>query len=74
MPCDVRNFGNVTVVVCSRRRKSPPCSCGRPSVKLCDFPLTGPKTGTTCDKPICDRCATSVGENLDYCRVHAGKR
>lgn len=24
----------------------------------------------TCDKAMCDTCAVSVGENLDYCGAH----
>ena len=47
------------------------CKCGRRSTKLCDYPLRGKKQGKTCDAPLCDRCATSVGKNLDYCCVHA---
>ena len=35
---------------------------------LCDFPT--PK-GKTCDRPICNKCATSGGENVDYCPDHA---
>ena len=39
--------------------------------KLCDYP-TG--KGKTCDRKMCDRCATSVGEDLDYCPTHQHAR
>lgn len=36
--------------------------------KLCDFPTgTG---GKTCDAGICDRCATTIGPDRDYCPNH----
>lgn len=43
----------------------------RRHTKLCDFALTGKKAGQTCDAPLCDRCATRVGPNRDYCPAHA---
>jgi hypothetical protein len=65
---DGRLFG----FACSRGSMSKPCkSCGRRSTKLCDYKLSGSKSGKTCDAPICDHCATSVGKNLDLCPVHA---
>lgn len=61
--------------VCSRggRRKtrckgSP--SCVRFSSLLCDFPLSGAKSGKTCSLPICDTCARTMGPDLHYCPVH----
>lgn len=49
-----------------------PCAfCGRtPHAKLCDFPLRG-KRVRRCSKRLCDRCATTLGVNLDLCPVHA---
>jgi hypothetical protein len=41
--------------------------------KLCDFVVSPPQQIThkrTCDAPICDKHATSVGKNLDYCPDH----
>lgn len=35
--------------------------------KLCDFD-TG--RGKTCDAPMCDKCATEVGTDRDYCPDH----
>jgi hypothetical protein len=61
-------------IVCSRGRKSSkPCKCGRRSTKLCDFEIKVGDTGhtRTCDEPLCDRCATRVGQNRDYCIPHA---
>ncbi len=36
-----------------------PCACGQESTKLCDGAAA---PGKTCDDPICDRCATTIGE------------
>jgi hypothetical protein len=74
MPCTPfrSSDGRVSGWICSRGSMSKPCkSCGRRSTKLCDYKLSGSKSGKTCDVPICDRCATSVGKNLDLCPVHA---
>ena len=70
MPCRPVDLGNgVTAIVCSKGdRRS--CKCGRRSTKLCDYPLRGKKQGRTCDAPLCDRCATSVGRDKDYCPAH----
>jgi hypothetical protein len=41
--------------------------------KLCDFVVSSPQQVThkrTCDAPICDEHATSVGKDLDYCPDH----
>jgi hypothetical protein len=35
--------------------------------KLCDF-ATG--KNKTCDAGMCDKCATNVGRNRDYCPAH----
>lgn len=58
---------------CSRTGPKACSSCSvltrRP--KLCDFPLAGAKAGKTCDRALCDGCATSIGPNRDYCPAHA---
>jgi hypothetical protein len=59
--------GPLTVFMCTRGRSKPCATCGRPSTKLCDFPLGN---GKTCDAAICDGCATGVGMGLDYCPKH----
>lgn len=61
----------ITMFSCSRRETNPCSSCGARSTKLCDFPLTGAKGGTTCDRPLCSRCASTVGKDRDYCPAHA---
>jgi hypothetical protein len=72
MGCTIFDFGDgTTAIICSRGERKRYCSCGRVANKLCDFPLHGSKTGKTCDRPICDRCATSVGEDRDYCPPHS---
>jgi hypothetical protein len=41
--------------------------------KLCDFVVSPPNQVThkrTCDAALCDKHATSVGKNLDYCPDH----
>ncbi len=41
--------------------------CNQLADKLCDF-ATG--KNKTCDARMCSKCATSVGDNLDYCPTH----
>lgn len=44
--------------MCGRWDEPVPCvACGREATKLCDFPVDG----GTCDRAICDECATQVG-------------
>ena len=80
MTCEKVKIGNDVGFVCGpRRRSAKPCQfCAAPHTKLCDFPIeTRPTVGggvlvvKTCDKRICDRHATSVGEDRDHCPTHA---
>ena len=66
-------LGNGGGFFCTRERRIPPCSvCGkRLTSKLCDFALTGPRTGDTCNRKLCEGCAVNVGPNRDYCPPHA---
>ncbi|HCT62075.1 MULTISPECIES: hypothetical protein [Acidobacterium] len=61
-----------TVFVCKRGRR-PRRRCGhctkRWSTRLCDYPVEHGKR--TCDEPLCDECAVSVGNDKDYCPAHA---
>lgn len=41
--------------------------CCAMSTKLCDWPLI---EGGTCDAPLCDEHAHSVGPDRDYCPTH----
>jgi hypothetical protein len=68
--------GKLQVIVCGARSRRKRCRwCGAPHTKLCDFKLSGKKAGQTCDAPMCDRCATRMGEvagdTVDYCPPHA---
>jgi hypothetical protein len=44
------------------------------SGKLCDFVVSSPQVVThkrTCDAPMCDKHAQSIGPDLDHCPDHA---
>ncbi len=82
MPCSNIKLGNgVTMIACGRGVNPRKCSyCSRTHTKLCDFVVgfktmlmsNPPQNGDprTCDKPLCDACARSVGEDKDHCRIH----
>lgn len=78
MTCE--RVGNA--IVCGRRTRTMACAfCGAPgATKLCDGPLppgiihrrsSTPGADKTCSAPICDRCATHVPPDQDYCPNHA---
>jgi hypothetical protein len=75
MHCRKIKIGDATAFICGPRPRVPKCCvCKKPSTKLCDFRLSAPEQLThvrTCDAPLCDEHATRVGENIDYCPVHA---
>ena len=76
MTCDVKKDANgVTAILCSRGSHRALCECcgKRMHTKLCDFKLAGAMVGKTCDRKMCDSCATNVGRNRDYCPAHATK-
>jgi len=62
--------GTISGFACTRGPRKR-CKCGRPATRLCDWQLSGPKAGKTCDAPLCDRCAARVGPGRDYCQAHA---
>ena len=74
MPCRTVSLpGGGYAIVCGGHgpRQKPCVYCGKPSSKLCDFPIEGAK-GETCDRPLCERCAVHVeGKDEDYCHAHA---
>ncbi len=72
MPCNpIKLPGGGSAIICSRGpRRKPCCHCGRPSDKLCDFPLTGAKAGSTCDRPVCENHAIHREPDTDYCPTH----
>lgn len=66
--------GGALAIVCSRGHK-PRALCeackSEPHAVLCDYPLSGPKAGKTCDRKLCARCAVHAGPNRDLCPAHA---
>lgn len=46
----------------------PQCSCGSAADFLCDWPVGNDKT---CDRNLCQWCATQVFADTHYCRDHA---
>ncbi len=78
MACEIitNKDGQVQMIICGRsHRRAPDCHfCHLTSTKLCDHPVVGSKSGKTCDLPICDRHATSVGPDRDFCPNHAAQR
>lgn len=76
MTCHVLRNGDGTFAgfVCTRGRRPRPraCGCGRSAWKLCDGRGEGKRR--TCDRPLCDGCAFSVGGDLDYrAALHAAR-
>lgn len=73
MPCKFVKLegGGVAIVKFAKQRTKPCASCGRPSTKLCDYPLTGAKAGKTCDRAMCDKHSVHVGTDTDYCIIHS---
>jgi len=74
MPCERIPFAGGVAIVCSRGRRRQRCAtpgCGGDAVALCDFPLAGRKSGTTCSRAMCARCVRPQGESVDYCAAHA---
>jgi ribonuclease HI len=69
MSCTLVRIGDTTAIVCTRGARSRSCHCGLTATKLCDGRVPGATKGRTrrCDRPICDRHATRVGDNLDHC-------
>ena len=59
----------ITAIVCTPTKR---CGCKKRSTKLCDWKVTNRKSGT-CDKHLCDTCATPVGIDKDLCLDHAAQ-
>lgn len=59
--------GIATVFVTNHRCQT----CGSSATLQCDYPVI-PRKGRprTCDRWICTRCATTVGEDRHYCPPH----
>ena len=60
--------GPVIAFICGgpRPKRCPFCGVGYVS-KLCDFQV---RKGKTCDWGMCEKCATGVGPDQDYCPDH----
>ena len=73
MTCTRLRDGDATVFICSRvpLRHRKCASCGAPATRQCDAPLRGSKEGKTCDRHLCDGCATRIGPDVDLCPAHA---
>lgn len=78
----VRLPGGSAAIICGGRRGAKPCSCGRPSTRLCDWKLSPsertarlgtwkPRRSRTCDVPLCDTCTHSPALDKDLCPEHA---
>lgn len=71
MTCHTMRSPNGGVVIaCSRgsRAKAHACHCGLTATKLCDGRVPGERGRTRrCDRPICDKHATPIGDGLDHC-------
>lgn len=75
MTCRTVKIGDQVGIVCSRGQRPRKCSACRErrATKLCDYVVgfhSGVQDPNTCDKPLCDRCAVSVGQDRDYCPSH----
>lgn len=59
--------GTIRAFLCGRL--GPPCvQCGGVSEVLCDFPIGDEQR--TCDRPLCMRCAPTVGADQNFCAEH----
>jgi len=62
--------------LCTKERPRPrPCApCGRPTLQLCDGPVTTDGKRRTCDAPVCVACAVRVETiDRDYCPRCGGR-
>lgn len=65
-------------IACGRTpyRKCQVPECRRHASIQCDYPVqrataTRRAKSATCDRWLCERCAEHVGDDLDFCPVHA---
>ena len=63
----------VPVIVCGRQAHAKRCVVCQTQydIKLCDYPLAGPKQGQMCDRPVCGVHATHQEPDTDFCPSHA---
>lgn len=60
----------ITHIVCVRRQATYCRWCHVRSTLLCDYPVIRRGKQTTCDAPICVRCAHTISKNIHYCPPH----
>jgi len=77
MTCRRTSLGpSATVFTCGRSDRSakdlPTCSnCGAANARqICQFELTGSKTGQCCNKPLCRTCVKRAVTDRDLCPPH----
>lgn len=64
--------GRVTAILCGRGQRRPKCEdCGHPASILCDYPVKRNGRPGSCDRKCCAPHSVPVGDELDYCLVHA---
>lgn len=63
-----------SAIICGLPRSTKRCACGALSTLLCDFPVRRDGKTRTCDQPICEAHATTVGNNVHYCQKHAKEK
>lgn len=74
MVCTViRGENGEIIIACSRGKRAQVCEdCkSRRATIRCDFELRGALKGKTCDRWLCSKCSTKVGENRHLCRAHS---
>jgi len=74
MPCThVKLADGTAAIVCGGGRRRDKCSaCGKPADLLCDWKVSGRRSGT-CDKPICRSCTHRPARGKDLCPKHAAE-
>lgn len=71
MSCELFPMGHGMAIICGRKpKKRLRCKYHKENVaatKLCDYQQYG---GPSCDLPVCDDCATLVGQDRHHCPAH----
>jgi len=69
-PFDLEGGGRGIVCARSLRTRLVYCECGNVADYECDYP----RGNSTCNRRLCETCATSVGDDRDYCPEHADQQ
>jgi hypothetical protein len=68
--CERIQLNGGAIFACTRGADRPRCyHCKRFAELVCDYPLTGTKAGSTCDRLICAKCAVGT-ETGQLCPAH----